>query len=309
MAPKIRLTCWLNSQSVERTFNIWSPIKNNMRGVRLIKSYVHRTKLLLGAARQLKNWRQLREMAQRAKRGEAIAAPPVLEFRNGLRIQMVPASHACWDFLFEEIFLDHCYQPSPDFIPRRGWTVIDLGANMGFFTCQAAAAAPEVHVVSVEPMEPYQLALKKNVSTNQFSNVTVIEGAICGEADQIIPLTVWYTAAGELRTGTVQSDAVRVETVMAKGYTLAQVFELGKVERCDLLKVDIEGAEYGLFESVTPALWAKISRVVMEVHQDQARSAKQITRILEANQFTVHVANEACSTPLLWAARSDARQT
>jgi FkbM family methyltransferase len=274
-----------------------------MRGVRRIKHYMHQTKRLVGAVRHLKNWRHLRQTAGRAKLGETIADAPVLQFRNGMRIHLVPACHANWDFLFEEIFIDRCYQPSPDFIPRQGWTVVDLGANMGFFTCQAAAAAPGVRVVSVEPLPPYQEVLKKNVRDNQFSNVTVVEGAICGEPDQIIPLTVWYNAAGELKTGQAPSDAARVETMKARGYTLSEAFKLGKVERCDLLKVDIEGAEYELFEKITSDLWSKISRVVMEVHKDASRSENQIIRILEKNNFKVHVANQSSSTPLLWAVR------
>src|SRR6185295_2245771 len=125
-----------------------------MRGVRRIKSYAYRARILSGALRHLKNWRQIREMAARARAGESVAEPPVLQFRNGLRINMVPASHAGWDLLFREIFLDRCYQPTPDFIPQRGWVVIDLGANMGFFTCQAGFAAPGVRVMSVEPLPP-----------------------------------------------------------------------------------------------------------------------------------------------------------
>jgi FkbM family methyltransferase len=274
-----------------------------MRGVRRIKNYIHQAKLLFGAVRHLKNWRYLRQMAHRAKHGEVIADAPVLQFRNGMRINMVPAGYAGWDFLFEEIFLDRCYQPSADFVPRRGWTVVDLGANMGFFTCQAAAAAPDVRVVSVEPLPPYAKVLKKNIADNQFSRVTIVEGAICGEPDQTIPLTVWYNSAGELKTGLVPNNAAKVETINAKGYTLAQVFELGKVERCDLLKVDIEGAEYELFEKITSDLWSKISRVVMEVHKDDSHSESQIIRILEKNNFKVHVANQSSSTPLLSAVR------
>ena len=272
-----------------------------MRGVRRIKSYVHRTKLLLGAMRQLKNWRQLRQTAQRARRGEAIAEPPVLQFRNGLRIHMVPASHAGWDFLFEEIFLDRCYQPTPDFIPRAGWTVVDLGANMGFFSCQAAGAAPGVRVVSVEPLPGYQAVLKRNLQDNAFSQATLVAGAICGEANQIIPLTVWYNAAGELKTGQIPPDAAKVETIQAQGHTLAEVFAAGQVDRCDLLKVDIEGAEYELFEKIPAALWQRIERVVMEVHQDKTHSAQQIVRSLEKNGFKVQMKNEGSDTPLLWA--------
>jgi len=278
-----------------------------MRGVNRLKNWAHKTKLYLGESRLLTNWQELRDQAQRAKNGELLNAAPVLRFKSGLRINMVPASHADWHFLFEEIFVDRCYQPTEDFAPRTGWTVIDLGANMGFFTCQVASAAPSVRVVSVEPLRPYQEALKQNVKDNQFSGVTVVEGAICGEPDQKIQLTVWYTHAGELKTGAIPADAARVEHLTAKGYTLPQVFEIGKVQQCDLLKVDIEGAEYELFEKIPPEYWARISRVVMEVHRDDTRSEKQIMQILERNNFTTYLKNEDSITPLLWALKNTAK--
>lgn len=274
-----------------------------IRGVNLLRSYWHRTRLLAGEMRLLNNWRELREMARRARAGEVLSPPPTLRFRSGLRIHMVSASHAGWDLLFREIFLDRCYQPTSDFVPRSGWTVIDLGANMGFFTSQAASAAPGVRVVSVEPLPPYRQMLEKNIADNGFDLVKVVAGAICGDPGQTIPLTVWYNPAGELKTGQIQPDATRVETIQAKGYTLPEIFELGKIERCDLLKVDIEGAEYGLFEKITPALWSKIFRVVMEVHKDETHSGKEIVEILERNGFKVNLLHEATNTPMLWAVR------
>ena len=267
-----------------------------------MKSYVYRIRIFLGAVSQLKNWQYVRQMARRARQGEAITESPVLEFRSGLRINMVPASYAGWDLLFREIFLDRCYQPTPDFVPREGWTVVDLGANMGFFTCQAAHV-PDVRVVSVEPLPPYQAVLKKNIRDNNFSNATVVEGAICGDPNQTIPLTVWYNRMGELKTGQIPADAAKVETIEAKGYTLAEVFALGKVTRCDLLKVDIEGAEYDLFEKMTPDQWGSISRVVMEVHKDKTHTGQEIVKILEKNQFAVFLKDEASNTPMLWAVK------
>jgi FkbM family methyltransferase len=259
----------------------------------------------LGARRHLKNWRELRGAAERARSGVKISEPPLLLFRNGLRINMVPASHADWDFLFREIFLDRCYQPTNEFMPQPGWSVVDLGANMGFFTCQAASAVQGGRVVSVEPLPLYRKTLEKNVAENRFTNVTVVPGAICGDAGVTIPLTVWYNTQGELKTGAIPKDAARVETVPAKGFTLAEVFAIGQIERCDVLKVDIEGAEYDLFEKIPDALWRRIARVVMEVHTDATHSARQIVDILERQGFKVHLLNpgQGSNTPMLWAVR------
>ena len=269
---------------------------------RRLQSYGRRAKLLLGTICHLRNWQQLRRQKTLVRQGEAITGRPVLRFRSGLRITMVPGSYEDWDFLFREIFLDKCYQPTPDFVPQKGWTVVDLGANMGFFTCQTAFANPDVRVVAVEPLPLYAETLRNNLQDNHLKNALAIEGAICGDPGLTIPITVWFTAAGELRTGDIPKTAARVETINARGYTLPEVFQLGNVERCDLLKVDIEGAEYDLFEKIPGELWKKIQRVVMEVHNSAAHSEQEIVRVLERNGFRVHLKPEGV-TSLLWAAR------
>ena len=114
--------------------------------------------------------------------------------------------------------------------------------------------------------------------------------------------------------GAIRTDIVKlqqaayaascVELATETETPLPEVFALGKIDRCDLLKVDIEGAEYGLFEKITPELWSKISRVVMEVHKDATHSGREIVEILERNGFQVHLRDPDSATPLLWAARA-----
>ena len=257
-----------------------------------------------GAVRHLQNWRELRQGARRERRGEILARPAVLRFRNGLTIEMGPGSYANHDFLFREIFLEKCYQPTPDFVPRPGWTVVDLGANMGFLTCQAASAAKGVRVIAVEPV--YTEILRKNIAANRFADALVVPGAVCGAPVDCIPLTIWFQPSGELMTGAVQKQAVKVETINAPGYTLPKIFELGRVERCDLLKVDIEGAEFELFEKIPDEVWNKIVRVVMEVHKDGGRSEQELVRILEQKGFAVSLKDAASNYPMLWAVKAEA---
>ena len=103
-----------------------------MRGINRLRHYADKTRLLFGTMSQLQNWKSLREKARRARRGESVTERPVLHFRNGLKITMVPCSYAGWDFLFREICLEHCYRPAADFIPQKGWNVIDLAETWGF---------------------------------------------------------------------------------------------------------------------------------------------------------------------------------
>jgi FkbM family methyltransferase len=254
---------------------------------------------LVGTARLLRNWRELRKESGREIRGAAVRTPVPLRFRSGLEIGMVDGGYQGFRLLFPEIFLEKCYQPTPAFVPRKGWTVVDLGANVGFFAMQAARCHPSVRVVAVEPVPAYLDVLRQNVARNGLSNVRVLPAAICAQRATRVPLDIWYTASGEpMMQCRIPQHAARVETIHAPGLTMEELFEAGGIERCDLLKIDVEGAEYELFDAMPARLWKAISRIVMEVHPVAGRAPEGLVRILAGHGF--HVDRRA---HLLWATR------
>jgi FkbM family methyltransferase len=98
--------------------------------------------------------------------------------------------------------------------------VLDIGANMGFFTCPAAIAAPQGRVIAVEPLTGYTDVLRRNIDRNKLKNVTVIQTAAATTSGEQIALTVWYTKSGELKTGT-PPKSMKVAIEVASGLTLA----------------------------------------------------------------------------------------
>jgi FkbM family methyltransferase len=220
-----------------------------------------------------------------------------MRFRDGLELEMAPGGYGGYNILFHDLFIHKDYEPTPEFVIRRDWTVLDIGANMGFFTCPAAIAAEQGRVVAVEPLSGYTDVLRRNISRNKLENVTVLQAAAAARSGEQIPLTVWYTKTGELKTGDPKRGA-KVATEVVSGLTLADIFERGKIHRCDLMKVDIEGAEYALFESVPEHLWKKIERVIMETHPVSGREVSELGRILRARGFQVFERKN-----LLWATK------
>ncbi|GEM_PF-976815 len=70
----------------------------------------------------------------------------------------------------------------------RGTTVIDVGANIGFYTLPFARAVGEHgHVFAFEPAPENLNYLKKNIKANGYKNVTVVEKAV-GDYDSVIKL-------------------------------------------------------------------------------------------------------------------------
>jgi hypothetical protein len=63
--------------------------------------------------------------------------------------------------------------------------------------------------------------------------------------------------------------------------TLESVFRDHDVERCGLLKIDCEGAEFNILPSLSPATWLRIEQLAMEVHKPRvADGDAQVDRLI-----------------------------
>jgi len=135
-----------------------------------------------------------------------------------------------------EIYIRDCYfKWHPPSIYDRARTVVDLGANRGAFSTLMTTRAE--FILSVECGEQYVPIIKNNMNENKFTNYE-IETAFVG--------------AG----GSTESDLPRI--------TINDLFRMHNIESVDLLKLDIEGSEFALFDS---ADWLqRVSAISMEVH-------------------------------------------
>lgn len=76
----------------------------------------------------------------------------------------------------------------------------------------------------------------------------------------------------------------RVEPVMCRVTTVAEAVREHGIERIDLLKVDVEGAEWEVLVGVSDA-WPRVQTVAVEVHDLDGRLAK-VRDLLAAKGFT-----------------------
>ena len=144
--------------------------------------------------------------------------------------------------LFRDILLRRCYWPEDAFVPRAGDVVIDLGANVGAFSVLAAKRMGTGRVLALEAQEYEHEMLVRNVALN-------------GVGDIVTPL-LGFAGSGGLFGG--NDDSRRVVDLDA-------IVRQHGVQEIALLKVDIEGSEFALFEAPRP--WMRlVRRVAMEVH-------------------------------------------
>jgi FkbM family methyltransferase len=118
---------------------------------------------------------------------------------------------------------------------KPGMTVLDVGANIGWFTLLAAArVGPAGRVHAFEPGRANLELLRLSLTRNGFDNVTL---HACAASDR--EGTLGYSADDS--NGHVTADAQRAGVTPVRAVRLDDV--LADEPRLDLVKIDIEGSE------------------------------------------------------------------
>jgi FkbM family methyltransferase len=126
---------------------------------------------------------------------------------------------------------------------RPGMTVLDIGANIGYFTVMAAKrVAPSGRVHAFEINEKVLTLLKENIRVAGVDNVVVAESAVTQESGSI---DFFVPKSGDEAEGTTRPsqryDSVQKVTVPAT--SIDDYVSRNAIERVDLIKIDIEGGE------------------------------------------------------------------
>ena len=161
-------------------------------------------------------------------------------------------------------------------LPEDG-VFIDVGANQGEFSVAAARVAPRGKVIAFEPVSEYRERLLANIQLNKFENVHVVAAAL-GEHEGELPIydQVNNDADGTRNEGlpTLFVSASRsnpVEIVAVK--RLDDVLTSLGISRVDVIKLDIEGAEWIALRGAVHTLTTCRPILILEVGRETCLNA------------------------------------
>ncbi len=161
----------------------------------------------------------------------------------------------------------HCYTK----IISSNSIIVDLGAHFAQFSheissyfncrCYAVEALPSLYTEIVETplVKKFNYAIS---NTNAGIEFCVTENP---ESNHIVKYNT-----------DVSQDIISVE-----GVTLESFINQQKIKSIDLLKVDIEGAEIDLFESLTDEIISNIKQITIEFHDFQFDIRNEVEAIKE----------------------------
>jgi FkbM family methyltransferase len=247
------------------------PDQSVRSGFHRLRGKWHAARTLLAFARALENWPDV-WAAYKDRR-----QPPPLRLRGGVTITHGPADDTY--NLFREVFLDHCYTRRGFYRPKAGDTVLDLGANVGFFALYLQSRARGVRVHCFEPGPQAVGALRHNVAANGLDAfVTVHPYAVTDRRRTARLEPAALLAQRSLFPSEFSDPSAAGDEVEC--VSLADAVEMAGAPRVALLKMDIEGAEVEAVAGAPRAVWDRVDRVAFEYH-DRFRPGCR-ARVVEA---------------------------
>jgi FkbM family methyltransferase len=161
---------------------------------------------------------------------------------------------------FWEIFVERCYLRPDFYLPRPQDVILDIGANIGTFSLHCQKLAPGVRVFAAEPNPGTFAQLQANIERNNLGAAVTAFNLALSDHEGTLHIDERSDTSGHQRLLDA-GDGVAIPCL-----TLDQFFERAGIDRCDLLKVDTEGAETAIVEGASRGLWDRVDKVVIEYH-------------------------------------------
>jgi FkbM family methyltransferase len=214
-----------------------------------------------------------------------------LDFKNGPSFAVRDGASAA--HTFAEIFLEDCY---PRELLVGAETIIDVGANIGLFSYYARRQAPAARIFAFEA-DP--ATFKLLVENTRHLSVDCSHRAVASCDDEIeffsAPISAWSSMYAVL-------GAAGGERVKVRATRLSEFVRQREIRQIDVLKIDVEGAEYDILLGDTKLWKTSIKALLVEVDRQprDTRYAYESLRRHLADRFArIESPNWRSDYPLL----------
>jgi FkbM family methyltransferase len=156
-------------------------------------------------------------------------------------------------FIYDEIFNKQIYNFK---CKSKAPVIIDAGANIGLSVIYFKMLYPEAKITAFEPDDEVFETLKNNVASFGFSDVNLIKKGLWSEETELT-FNSEGADAGRISNETNTTKVTKIATAKLSNYL--------KNNKIDLLKIDIEGAEFEVLKECKDYL-GNVEKLFVEYH-------------------------------------------
>ncbi len=159
-----------------------------------------------------------------------------------------------------------------------GDVVLDIGAHIGAVSIILAKLHPHARVIAYEPAASNYAMLLANLAANHVLNVVAVREAVAGARGT---LEMMWSPSETAGASGMLAETVR-HALEGRGWqretvpcvTLEDVFAQHQLDRCAFLKLDCEGAEWGIARHATAL--SRVDTLALELHLPMSRQGEGI---------------------------------
>jgi FkbM family methyltransferase len=161
--------------------------------------------------------------------------------------------------ILREIFVDNEYATSEEL---RAHHIVDIGGHAGFASVYFALRFPDAEIRTFEP-DPENFALLK-MNTAKFTRIAARQAAVTARGGA----TAFFVNESSISSSLERRDGGR--EIAVSSFSLDEILTEGPA---DLIKFDVEGAEYDIFSATEKV--SACAAYVGELHYDLIGHTKQ----------------------------------
>ena len=174
-----------------------------------------------------------------------------------------------------------------------GATFMDVGAHIGYYSLKAAGmVGPHGHIIAIEPNPQTLPVLRGNIEASDARAVSVWPVA-CAASESTLQLY----AAPESNTGqsslskeNASQDSAATGSYSVPAKPLDAIVKEAKLDRVDVIKIDVEGAEFEVLKGATQTLADYRPVLIVELLPDQLKAMgttiDAVTQFLASHGYT-----------------------
>jgi len=159
----------------------------------------------------------------------------------------------------KEIFVDREYAVALSFVPKN---IADIGGHIGSATLFFLSRYPDAHITAYEPDPDNFDLLVKNL--HHFPNVSCVHAAVSSVSGEV----PFFKNSSSISSSLVEREGVH-DKISVTAVSLDDIL----AGDTDLIKFDIEGAEYAFFAATTGV--ERCKAFVGEVHYDLIKKTNE----------------------------------
>lgn len=187
------------------------------------------------------------------------------------------------DVKFYKEIITNAKQEYNFLVKKEPEVIIDAGANIGLASVFFTNKYPNAKIIAIEPEDSNFKMLE--INTKPYSNIHIIKAALWDSVCEINLFNVGLGTGGFMVGTENKTNDFTIPYIeklsLTKTVTIEYIMQEYGIDKIDILKIDIEGAEREVFNS-SSAWIDKVNLIIVELHERMKKGCNEaFSKIIE----------------------------